>query len=72
MLMAYHALSIYLLLVAASISELQSLFRNCEKELECLDMRINAKKHHVVRALAQDLTLLLLVLLLQRATIFLR
>jgi len=26
------------------INELQSLFRNCEKELQCLDMRINAKK----------------------------
>jgi len=33
-----------ILLIAPSINELQSLFRNCEKELECLDMRINVKK----------------------------
>ena len=33
-----------ILLIAPSINELQSLFRNCEKELECLDMLINAKK----------------------------
>ena len=33
-----------ILLIAPHINELQSLFRNCEKELECLDMRINAKK----------------------------
>ena len=33
-----------ILLIAPSINELQSLFRACEKELRCLDMRINAKK----------------------------
>jgi len=33
-----------ILLIAPSINELQSLFRNCEKEHECLDMRIHAKK----------------------------
>ena len=33
-----------MLLVAASISELQRLFNNCERELEWLDMRINVKK----------------------------
>ena len=58
-----------ILLIAPSINELQSLFRNCEKELRCLDMRINAK-NHVVYALAQDLMLLVLVLLLQMATVF--
>ena len=31
------------------INALQSLFRNCEKGLECLDMRINAKKSCCVR-----------------------
>ena len=55
-----------ILLIAASINELQSLFRNCEKELRCLDMRIRLmRKNHVVCALAQDLMLLVLVLLLQ-------
>ena len=59
-----------ILLTAPSINELQTMFRNCEKELEYLDMLINAK-NHVVCALAQDLTLLVLVLLLQMATVFL-
>jgi len=52
-----------ILLIVPSINEMQSLFRNCEKELRCLDMRINAK-NHVFCALAQDLMLLVLVLLL--------
>jgi len=30
--------------VGGDLNELQSLFRNCEKELRWLDMRINAKK----------------------------
>ena len=36
-----------ILLIAPSVNELQILFRNCEKELEWSDMRINAKKNHV-------------------------
>ena len=38
-----------ILLIAPSINELQSLFRNCEKELRWLDMRINAKKSCCLR-----------------------
>jgi len=38
-----------ILLIAPSINELQSLFRNCEKVLECLDMRINTKKSCCLR-----------------------
>ena len=33
-----------ILLIAPSISELQRIFNNCERELEWLDMRINVKK----------------------------
>jgi len=39
-----YADDIGLLLIAPSISELQRLFNNCERELELLDMRINAKQ----------------------------
>ena len=44
-----YADDILLIHVAPSINELQSLFINCEKELECLDMRINAKKSCCLR-----------------------
>ena len=33
-----------ILLIAPSVNQLQRLFRNCEKELEWLDMSINVKK----------------------------
>ena len=38
-----------ILLIAPSINELQTMFRNCEKELEYLDMLINAKKSCCLR-----------------------
>ena len=38
-----------ILLIAPSINELQTMFRNCAKELEYLDMLINAKKSCCLR-----------------------
>ena len=61
-----------ILLIAPSINELQSLFRNCEKELRCLDMRINAKKSCCLRIGPRfnATCTVVLVLLLQMATVF--
>ena len=39
----------YILLIAPSISELQSLFHLCEIELNWLDMSINEKKSCCIR-----------------------
>ena len=38
-----------ILLIAPSVTELQSLFHACEKELKWLDMKINVKKSCCVR-----------------------
>jgi len=38
-----------ILLIAPSVHELQRLFKNCERELQWLDMRINEKKSCCLR-----------------------
>ena len=38
-----------ILLTALSISELQRLFSNCEREVQWLDTHINVKKSHYMR-----------------------
>ena len=49
-----------ILLIAPSVHELQRLFKNCERELQWLDMRINEKKSCCLRILAPDLKSLVL------------
>jgi len=38
-----------ILFIDLSISELQRLYNNCERDLQWLDMRINVKKSHCLR-----------------------
>jgi len=49
---SYYILFLYadgILLIAPAVTELQSLFHACEKELNWLDIKINVKKSCYVR-----------------------
>jgi len=45
-----------ILLLSPTVTELQNMLYNCERELDALDLVINVKKSHAVSELANGLT----------------